>query len=185
MVRVDPTVVGGELHHDVHVVVAVGGQSVTDGEPRDALIVVTVDDVHARQTVADDGLPFLVGQDSLPGLDGERAVPHALPAMLSFGVVLASYIGRERVLLAFPHTVPAVEPAPYLLIRHGLQTLFIERAFHVPAGADEMLVRVLVVPALAEQVADESCGVRASDDVWNHVPILSWLKLAYGAWRLR
>lgn len=30
MVRVDPPVVGGELHHDVHVVVAVGGQSVAD-----------------------------------------------------------------------------------------------------------------------------------------------------------
>ena len=105
--------------------------------------------------------------------------------MLAFWIVLASHVGRERVFLAFPDAVASVESAAYLLIRFGLQTLFIECAFHVPAGADEVLVRVLVVPSLAEKVPDEPCGIRASDDVWNHVPILSWCKLACGAWRLR
>ena len=142
MVRVYPPVVGGELHHDVHVVVAVGGQSVADREPRDALIAVAVDDVHARQIITDDGLPFLVGQDSLAGLDGKRAVPHALPAMLSFGIVLASHVGRERIVLAFPDAVASVEPAAYLRIRRRRLAIHVKRGKHVAARAHEMLVSV-------------------------------------------
>ena len=154
MVRVYPPVVGGELHHDVHVVVAVGGQSVTDREPCDALIVVAVDDVHARQIIADDGLPFLVGQYSLPGLDGKRAVPHALPAML------------------------------YLRIRRRRLAIHVKRGKHVAARAHEMLVGVFIAPSLAEQVAHQAGRVRAPDDIRYHTMILRPRARHGGAWRL-
>ena len=116
-------------------VIAVGGQSVTDREPCDALIVVAVDDVHARQIIADDGLPFLIGQYALAGLDGERAVPHALPAMLAFGIVLASHVGRERIVLAFPDAVASVEPAAYPRIRRRRPAIHVKREKHVAARA--------------------------------------------------
>ena len=184
MVRVDPSVVGGELHHDVHVVVAVGGQSVTDREPCDALIVVAVDDVHARQIIADDGLPFLIGQYALAGLDGERAVPHALPAMLSFGIVLASHVGRERIVLAFPDAVASVEPAAYLRIRRRRLAIHVKRGKHVAARAHEMLVGVFIAPSLAEQVAHQAGRVRTPDDIRYHTMILRPRARHGGAWRL-
>ena len=109
-----------------------------DREPCDALIVVAVDDVHARQIIADDGLPFLIGQYALAGLDGERAVPHALPAMLSFGVVLASHVGRERIVLAFPDAVASVEPAAYPCIRRRWLAIHVKRGKHVAARAHEI-----------------------------------------------
>ena len=142
----------------------------TDREPCDALILIAVDDVHARQIIADDRLPFLIGQYALAGLDGERAVPHALPAMLAFGVVLASHVGRERIVLAFPDAVASVEPAAYPCIRRRRPAIHVKRGKHVAARAHEMLVGVFIAPSLAEQVAWIGNGVL--DCSWRVFPCL-------------
>ena len=136
----------------MHVVVAVPAQSMAYREPRRAVRVGSADDAHALQVIVDDRVPLLVREDALPGLDGQRAVPHAVPAVLPVGIEFPSTIAGEGVVLAFPDPIASVEPSPDLRIRFGRTAIEAERAEQVVAACDEVLVGVLVVTALAEQI---------------------------------
>ena len=135
----------------MHVVVAVPAQSVAHREPCHACRAVVGKDAHSFQIVADDRFPLPVREYALTGLDGQRAVPHAVLAMLLAGIVPAAPVAGEGISLAFPDPVAPVEPFPDRRIcRCGPS---------VEVARDEMLVGVLVVATLAEQILHKTRGV--------------------------
>ena len=96
----------------MHMVVAIPAQSVAYREPCHAGRAIIVQDAHAFQIVADYHIPLPVREDALAGLDGQRAVPHAVLAMLLAGIVPAAPVAGEGISLAFPDPVAPVEPFP-------------------------------------------------------------------------
>lgn len=152
----------------MNVVVAVPAQSVAHGEPRHAGPAAGRQDVHALQIVADDHVPLLVGEDAVAGLDGQGAVPYAVLAVIPAGIVLASPVAGEGIVLAFPDMVAAVEPGSDALVGFAWTPVEVERFEQVVAACDEVLVGVLVVPSLAEQVLHQSRRIRATADLRNH-----------------
>ena len=143
-----------------------------DREPCHAGHVTVRQDVHPLQIIVDDPVPLVVGEDALARLDGQRAVPDTVPAMVLVRIVSAPPVAWIRVVLAFPDMVATVEPFPDPLIRCVRTPVEIERVEQIRAACDEVLVGVLVVPASAEQVFHESRRIEATADLRNHIPIL-------------
>lgn len=140
-------------------VVAIPAQSVAYREPCHACRAIIVQDAHAFQIVADYHIPLPVREYALTGLDGQRAVPYSILAMLLAGIVPAAPIAGEGIVLAFPDPVAPVEALTDSRVRFGGMSVEVERFEQVVAASDKMLVGVLVVATLAEQILHKTRGV--------------------------